>query len=150
MGNKVGIVSLEIAKKLKEASFDWKCQNFYKDGELRNHSEENSDIHYNKVNIFFEGVMSEIFSPDMSYYENCYDAPDLETVHRWLREEKNIYIGIKPEYRIQCDGTYELCFDACCYNYKAEQFSYENSSDYDYALELSIENALDFILETEK
>lgn len=68
-------VSLETARLLKEAGFDWKCEWFFTEKELLGHSsisENHNEIHE---------------------YGGC-SRPTLSLAAKWLRKENNIYVEV--------------------------------------------------------
>ena len=77
-------VSLEVAKLLKEAGFDWEVNHSYPDRESLDNS--------------CSGYME-----DLSFYHNLNDgkyggmsAPTLEIAQRWLRVVKGIHLYVRP------------------------------------------------------
>lgn len=77
-------VSLEVAKLLKEAGFDWKV----------NHSYPNCESLDNSCSGYME---------DLSFYHNLNDgkyggmsAPTLNVAQRWLRVVKGIHLYVRP------------------------------------------------------
>ena len=69
-------VSLEVAKLLKKAGFDWDTYSTY-----------------NKDGMFTDKNRSILTWND---FANYYSAPTLDVAQRWLREIKNIHIEISP------------------------------------------------------
>lgn len=69
-------VSLEVAKLLKEKSFDWPCQAFYKDDVAL----IVSPVHT---------INDEIGNSDIA-------CPTLYMAQKWLRKEKGIYVWVEP------------------------------------------------------
>lgn len=69
-------VSLEVAKLLKEAGFDWDTYSAY-----------------NKDGMFTDKNRSILIWND---FANYYSAPTLDVAQRWLREIKNSHIEISP------------------------------------------------------
>lgn len=72
-------VSLETAKMLEEAGFDWDCCYCY-DAETKDFLDDN------------EGEFNFNEGDDNDFYS----APTLEVAQRWLREVKGIHICVKP------------------------------------------------------
>lgn len=77
-------VSLEVAKLLKEAGFDWEV----------NHSYPNCESLDNSCSGYME---------DLSFYHNLNDGkyggmsvPTLEVAQKWLREVKGIHLYVRP------------------------------------------------------
>lgn len=140
-------VSLEVAKLLKEAGFDWEV----------NHSYPNVSALDNSCSGYME---------DLSFYHNLNDGkygglsvPTLEVAQRWLREVKKIYIGIvalENKHAVtNSDGwTFhyeygEPTFDCDIQNERCETIiTLDDSFDtYEQAQEASIKKALEIILE---
>ena len=71
-------VSLEVAKLLEKAGFDWKCRKCYNKG------------------VLFDIKPDEIRAqcPKHSSYDVL--APTLEVAQRWLREVRREYVGVHP------------------------------------------------------
>ena len=91
-------VSKELAIKLKEKGFDKPCFGWYYINTPTGHTE--GELHFNTCQ--FRGVIYKdcLYSNfDYSIYEhpvNKVDAPSLDHVLEWLREEKDIDIVIYP------------------------------------------------------
>ena len=82
-------VSFEIAKKLKEKGFYYKCVSTYdKDGMLGDNYIQPTSIRA----IGFDELLSSHNVED----DGCIDAPTISQVLKWVREEKKIYIVIQP------------------------------------------------------
>ena len=78
--NHESYISLEVAKLLKEASFDWKQYSFYKSKGIL-------------MNGAFAANWNNICYMDGGYGSKV-SAPTLEVAQRWLREVKNISVDI--------------------------------------------------------
>lgn len=76
-------VSLEVAKLLKEAEFDWEGIAYYQHGVFYPYS------------VYRERLVVMNQSSAPSYMEQ-YSAPTLEVAQRWLREIKNTHIEVSP------------------------------------------------------
>lgn len=73
-------VSLETAKLLKQAGFDWKCDTVYQ-------ALPDEPIAFKES----EGIAR------VSYlFSNVWKAPTLEVAQRWLRQIKNYHICVQP------------------------------------------------------
>lgn len=68
-------VSLETARLLKEAGFDWKCEWFFTEKELLGHSSISKN--HNEIHE----------------YGGC-SRPTLSLAAKWLRKENNIYVEV--------------------------------------------------------
>lgn len=133
-------VSLEVAKLLKEAGFDWKCMCYY--------TLINPKIHIpNNGVIAFMKKYEELFRNHNETKSLIYSAPTIDVAQRWLREVKNVSVDISStrysewEYIIRRinqsnhnDNTI-FALTACGF------YTYEE------AQELGIKNALEIILE---
>lgn len=76
-------VSLEVAKLLKEAGFDWKCRGIYV-------LDSENDTEYVFSTANFTNTLKEI----EGYIR--LSAPTLDVAQRWLREVKDIDVYIFP------------------------------------------------------
>lgn len=83
-------VNKQLAIKLKEKGFDKPCFGFYNpiQDELQLYCANNKDVTYKNILI--------------SVYKNkvLVDAPTIEQVLKWLREEKKIYLNISYVPRV--------------------------------------------------
>ena len=117
-------VSLEIAKLLKEAGFDWRCKYAY-----ITTSEEDMPTGE-------EGILTEHFE-DANWLVK---APTLEVAQRWLRETQKYQVEVLPN---GLKGYATLCF---LYKEPITQ-PFEHYSTYEEALEVGIKKVLELILE---
>ena len=136
-------VSLETAKMLKEAGFDWKCMKCY------NHE------------VMFDMESDEIREqfPQHSSYDVL--APTLDVAQRWLREVKNCYVNVY----VDCDSV-EVFYTASYLFHNGDNYNasyiWEDTGmnndvkhrrfrrffdNYEEALEAGIKKALEIILE---
>lgn len=137
-------VSLEVAKLLKEAGFDWKCNGTFL-------SEDGTQYAFLKMDAACD-------SNNSKYNPYNISAPTIDVAQRWLREEKGIYIGItaienkravtnsdgwtfhyeygKPKF--DCYIQDERCEDMCTL--------YDSFDTYEEALEVGIKKSLENIL----
>ncbi len=132
-------VSLEVAKLLKEAGFDWECRGYFDGIEFH----PNGSVECTNYN-----------SNTCKYLK----APTLDVAQRWLREVKGIYIGIvaieNKRAVTNSDGWtfhYEYgkpIFDCDIQNERCETIStLDDSFDiYEEAQESGIKKALEMIL----
>lgn len=81
-------VSLETAKLLKQAGFDWEVDVRYKKGEWTP----------------YELSLYRGDSYNYNYYDSEYSAPTLAVAQKWLREVKKYHIYVRP-YSLD-DETY--------------------------------------------
>lgn len=81
-------VSLETAKMLKEAGFDWRCTHYYTMGYNNIHQPNNGYIAAAKE-------FRQLFRNHNNSKLPIYSAPTTDVAQRWLREEKNINIEVK-------------------------------------------------------
>lgn len=129
-------VSLETAKLLKQADFDWKIYTGYIAYEGGHAFTTNFQTPYN-----FNGDTKDLFS-NYGEYKEVLSKPTLAVAQRWFREEKNIAIDIKSNKQGYYDFMVHrinmvdyifpsvLCVSACKFN------------TYEEALENGIQNAL--------
>lgn len=120
-------VSLETAKMLKEAGFDWKCMKCY------NHE------------VMFDMESDEIREqcPQHSSYDVL--APTIDVAQRWLREVRMHDVFASP-----CNGLYFYTVRKYYHEGKVDYFDYPNKDafdTYEEALEAGIKKALEIILE---
>ena len=132
-------VSLEIAKLLKEASFDWKVNHYYftQNGK----TEVKSEFRYPAQN--YNKSMATMYSKSFEF-EVC-SRPTFDVAQRWLREVKNlvILIDIAPSY---CNGKptgYKFVIHVSCGNHICGEWK----DTYEEAQEAGIKKALEMILE---
>lgn len=76
-------VSLEIAKLLRKAGFDWKVISYYQHGVFYHYSVDRGDL----------VVINHNYAPD---YMEQYSAPTLDIAERWLREIKHEFVVVHP------------------------------------------------------
>ena len=120
-------VSLEVAKLLKEAGFDWECKTYY-------------DISLYRDEIIIEG---EFHDYNFTTGNIIFSAPTLEIAQRWLREKWDLIITIEYNY-------HENAFICKVYS-KAECLSILfDFPVYEEAQEAGIKKALEIILEKGK
>ena len=139
-------VSLEVAKLLKEAGFNWKNQKYILDEESFKLCEKC------EVNFVTENT-----NPNIRKY--TYSAPTLEVAQRWLREVKEYYIDIAVLENKRCvtnsDGWtfhYEYSkptFDCEIKNVRGETICVfdDTYNTYEEAQEAGIKKVLEIILE---
>lgn len=122
-------VSLEVAKLLKEAGFDWKCKNLY-----------DSQDNYNGIT----------FTPSLKNWNVSnkldYSAPTLEVVQRWLREEHYFHIFVEYDsWNYFC--RIDQCEPVCLYKHREWIHNCKEFSTYEEAQEAGVKKALELILE---
>ena len=76
-------VSLEVAKLLEKAGFDWKCRKCYNKG------------------VLFDMEPDEIRTQTSQHSSYDVLAPTLEVAQRWLRKVKNYYVNVD----VDCDSV---------------------------------------------
>lgn len=106
-------VSLEVAKLLKEAGFDWETKSYYADnksGVLYGYN--NSIANWNAKNFFMRDSNGSIFVSNGTYIDSItgdyiktsfFSAPTLDVAQRWLREVNNYYVIINVA-DVDCDS----------------------------------------------
>ena len=137
-------VSLEVAKLLKEAGFDWECSCYYYVNTL--HEPNNGFIHIYKQYkaLFYDHNRTKM---------PVYSAPTLEVAQRWLREVKHLDISIHYDPTIKSQpyaySIYDVeeKFDDIFGIISPVTHSYSDGYFYKYeeALEAGIKKALEII-----
>ena len=126
-------VSLEVAKLLREAGFDWEV----------NHCYPRCDSLDNSCSGYME---------DLRFYHNINDgkyggvsAPTLEVAQRWLREVKDILLYITPK---KVDNKCKWIFwyiDLRDLSDIEQRYSNQTFNTYEEAQEAGIKKALEII-----
>lgn len=124
-------VSLEVAKLLKKAGFDWEVQSYY------------SKLSRMQGKLLWLSCGCK-YKENININQNRYSAPTLDVVQRWLRETYHLHITIysssqeswmfritEPHQKLE-DGVYGEDFNTC-----------------EEAQEAGIKKALEFILHKE-
>lgn len=126
-------VSLEVAKLLKEAGFDWKVNHYYftQNGK----TEAKSDFRHPAQN--YNESMATMDSKSFEF-EVC-SRPTLDVAQRWLREVMKIEIFVEPFVGFYKYMVEELSEDGI--------YDYGRSESYEEAQEAGIKKALEIILE---
>lgn len=118
-------VSLETARLLKEAGFDWKCEWFFTEKELLGHSsisENHNEIHE---------------------YGGC-SRPTLSLAAKWLRERFNVHFEI---FINSIDGWSYVAYNI---GEKTWDFTDVRKDNYEDALESGMTRFLKMICKNEK
>jgi hypothetical protein len=118
-------VSLETAKLLKKAGFDWKCWKCY-NGE-----------------VMFDMEPDEIRKQCPQYSKQDIPAPTLAVAQRWLREVKGIHVYVISYRQNGQDKISGYCYKV----YEFTQGWEFNCFSYEEALEAGIQKALKITLE---
>ena len=98
-------VSLEVAKLLKEAGFDWEV----------NHRWQNWS-NYADTTPFFLNALDYYEDSNDDVSDDAFSAPTIEVAQKWLREVKGIWCEVticfvmedalmKTKYHVQCIST---------------------------------------------
>lgn len=128
-------VSLEVAKLLKEAGFDWKVRYMYRNNNptlcICTETPYRNTPKFNKCPMYWQ-----------------YAAPTLDVVQRWLREVKNCYTGIdvfvrNPDKNNTYYNRWFVYFNGTRYSGS----NYDDTPYYEEAQEAGIKKALEIILE---
>lgn len=120
-------VSLETAKLLKEAGFDWNCVAHYHNGVIDNiYSEERN--HNSK-------------EYDDGGYNVYYSAPTLDIARQWLRDTHKILLDLESTMFRGWHVTIHRLSD------DGKDYLEEHSHDYEEVLEYGIQKCLIKILE---
>ena len=140
-------VSLEIAKLLKKAGFDWKVEFFYQDEILRsvlpdvlfNGNFEDIEYYYKHIGIPHYSLN---YNSGSSKFLEEYSAPTLDVAQRWLREIKNFNIYVQKQSTADHHYFGEYYFQIN--EIPSSLIPYET---YEEAQEAGIKKALEIILE---
>ena len=150
-------VSLEVAKLLKQAGFDWKTFSHWTESDINNPDFKFSGLS-NKP-ILYDG-----YTPideeacvgrkkDWNNYNNeCpliyhYSAPTLDIVQRWLREVKGYHISVFPETTYKEGIMYNFSIYKEDYDFNANHiYTGQTVKTYEEAQEAGIKKALEIIL----
>ena len=131
-------VSLEVAKLLKEAGFDWECSCYYSVNTL--HEPNNGFIHIYKQYkaLFYDHNRTKM---------PVYSAPTLDAAQRWLREVKDIDVYIFPTTNTKRGCVYEWGIKTFGRSLWVEGQPYTTQYEtYEEAQEAGIKKALEIIL----
>lgn len=120
-------VSLETARMLKEAGFDWECRKCY-DGE-----------------VMFDMEPDEIRKQCPQHSKQDIPAPTLEVAQRWLREVKSIFISISSGLKEHM--VYDCKIVDWRRGYNENYYMDETFNTCEEAQEAGIKKALELILE---
>ena len=138
-------VSLEVAKLLKDAGFDWEVQSYY------------SKLSRMQGKLLWLSCGCK-YKENINTNQNHYSAPTLDVAQRWLREVKQLDISIHYDPTIKSQPYVYFIYDV------EEKFndilgiispvthSYSDGYFYTYeeAQNTGIKKALEIILEKEK
>ena len=123
-------VSLEVAKLLNKAGFDWSSFTYY----------DTNDV------LCLSDVLITKESSDLTEYINCL-VPTLEVAQRWLREVKGILLYITPK-RVNMEWKWDFWYIDLRDKTNIEQrYSTKKFNTYEKAQEAGIKKALEIILE---
>ena len=127
-------VSLEVAKLLKDAGFDWECKEYY----------------YNFATTGWSLSFDDNFVNWNSWSERYISATTLDVAQKWLRENKDFDINVLTDFDsvkrlyyvryVVKDGHYKTY-------YISNNRSYVYFNTYEEAQETGIKKALEMILE---
>ena len=124
-------VSLEVAKLLKEAGFDWE-----------EHYPRNFCYVNDNTELFDKSVLKNYIGED----DVIYLAPTLDITQRWLREVKDIDVYIFPTTNNKRGCVYEWGIKTFGRALWVEGQPYTNQYEtYEEALEVGIKKALEII-----
>ena len=125
-------VSLETAKLLKEAGFDWKCNGSFI-------SEDGNQYAFIKMDAAWD-------SNNSKYNQYNISAPTLAVTQKWLREVKNMPVNVISYSDTKTGNTIGYCYQV----YERTTGWVFNHFSYESALEAGIKKALEIILEKEE
>ena len=106
-------VSLEVAKLLKEAGFDWECETCYM-GKSKRAYKYNKYFNWNLPRKDFEIEGSDnLFHSFINQKKtnNFVSAPTLDVAQRWLREVKHLDISIHYDPTIKSQPYVYFIYD---------------------------------------
>lgn len=125
-------VSLEVAKLLKKAGFDWECRKIYycyREDDDTWELEDNYKIHKHILELDY-----------------CLLAPTLDVAQRWLREVKGILLYITPK-RVNMEWKWDFWYIDLRDKTNIEQrYSTKNFNTYEEAQEAGIKKTLEIIV----
>lgn len=141
-------VSLETAKMLKEAGFDWECRCYYEtSGKLRGKNSGSFSNHNSPL----------IWQNNGNTDTQLYSAPTLDVAQRWLREVKNIVVEAHATFQLTPEGNRQ--YAAAFVDWIGSTYSYEylerfdkdgnfcvEFDSYEEALEAGINKKLNILL----
>ena len=119
-------VSLEVAKLLKKAGFDWKCRKYYNNG------------------VLFDMEPDEIRVQTPQHSSCDVLVPTLEIVQRWLREVMNFDVLVLFQWRGDRRIAYKYELRLIGRPYALQKVTFDS---YEEAQEAGIKKALELILE---
>lgn len=136
-------VSLEVAKQLKEAGFDWEIYDGYIIYENGGGFTTKFQTPHN-----FNGNNGDLFI-DYGGHKEVLSRPTLEVAQRWLREVKGIHITVKPnEASANCKYFVTVIVnDTKWGNVQDDNRKTIMFNTYEEAQEAGIKKALEIILE---
>ena len=138
-------VSLEVAKLLKEAGFDWECETCYM-GKSKRAYKYNKYFNWNLPRKDFEIEGSDnLFHSFINQKKTNHfvSAPTLDVAQRWLREVKNYEIFVVVKFL--ADKEYIARVETNISGYSTDIYKF-----YEEAQEAGIKKALEMILDKEK
>ena len=144
-------ISLEVAKLLKKAGFDWECETCYI-GKSGRPYKYHKFFNWNMPRKYFEKYGSDnLFHAFISQKKtnSFISAPTLEVAQRWLREVKNCYVGVEEFVHNLDKNNIYYTYNWVVYldGDRHSGSDYDNTHYYEVALETSIKKALELILE---
>lgn len=124
-------VSLEIAKLLKKAEFNWAVKTYY-----------HYLSPYDEYNLEFDSI-----STNYNHLDNAdFSAPSLDVTQRWLRRMKGLFVCVVPEIKdYYATWNFYICNE--------QGLFYENEDcflTYEDALGSGEKTALEMILKVKK
>lgn len=146
-------VSLETAKLLKKAGFDWRIY----DGYIL-YENDNSFVTQFQTPHNFNGNNGDLFN-NYLHHKEILSRPTLSVAQKWLREVKNmqLYIPINIDWMSGKDNLYDIYNIAPLYYFILHQYFPDKNkygyiegdfvNTYEEALEAGIKKCLEIILE---
>ena len=143
-------VSLETAKLLKEAGFDWETREYYKP------IKEGYKFDWNSLPVNWNQKVAILIAQKHNRPEG-YSAPTLAVAQRWLREVKNIVVEAHATFQLTPEGNRQ--YAAAFVDWIGSTYSYEylerfdkdgnfcvEFDSYEEALEAGINKKLNILL----
>lgn len=130
-------VSLEIAKLLKEAGFDWEVQSYY------------SKLSRMQGKLLWLTCGCK-YKENININQNRYSAPTLEVAQRWLRVVKQIHLYVRPILDEHKYVVTVVVDDLTWGQVNDNNGTSKRFNTYEEAQEAGIKKALEIILEKEE
>ena len=145
--------SLEVAKLLKKAGFDWECETCYI-GKSKRPYKYHKYFNWNMPRKYFEKEGSDnLFHAFINQKKTCdfISAQTLDVAQRWLRDVMDIDVYIFPDTNVKRECVYQVGIKTFGRTlWIPGQPSTAQYDTYEEAQEVGIKKALELILEKGK